>query len=134
MGRKVSDGKAFNRTVPGGHAVSDYELYRIGGINGLAIGAVAVGDTVRTLAFEADPSAVYSIHVPAGVNPAEGDYLYWADPTTFQDGAVNLRVTPAHVGDAPCFWVTQARSADPDGGYVLRGRCLNGVTGIGVLT
>jgi len=133
VGRKVSDGKAFNLTVPAGKAVSDYELYRISGINGVAIGEVAVADTARTLAFEADPAAVYSIHIPSGVNPAPGDVLYWAAPSTnFQDGAVNLQTTPGsgHGGAQPCFFVTESRSQDPDGNYVLRGRVLNG-TGTG---
>lgn len=134
MGRKVSDGKAFNLTVPEGKAVADYELYRIDGVNGLAIGVVTVADTERTKAFEADTNAVYSIHVPAGVNPDPGDYLYWDDPTDFQSGLLDLLAAPSAVGDAPCFWVTASRSSDGAGGYVLRGRVLNGVTGTGNLS
>jgi hypothetical protein len=129
MGRKVSDGGAVNLTVPGGDAVSDGELYRIGGINGFAIGDVVTTDTDRTKAFDINPSFIYSIHVPSGVNPAAGALLYWATPGSFQAGPTNLQTTPATQGDFPCFFVTQARSADPDGGYVLRGRVLNGVTG-----
>lgn len=130
MGRKVTDGKAINRTVPAGKAVVDGELYRIGGVNGLSIGVVAVGDTARTLAFECDTNAIYSIHLPDAVNPARGDFLYWADPTlTFQDGAVDLLAAPHVWNQAPCFWVTEVRSADPDGGYVVRGRIINGVPG-----
>lgn len=127
IGRKVSDGKAFNLTVPAGDVVADGELYRIGGINGFAVGDVAADDTDRTRAFEASTEFVHSIHVPAAVNPAVGAVLYWAAPAAaFQDGQVNLQAAPAAAGDSPCFWVTEARSSDPDGGYVLRGRVLNG--------
>lgn len=126
MGRKVSDGKAFNLAVPAGDAVVDGELYRIGNINGFAVGDVAVADTDRTRAFEASTEFIHSIHVPAALNPAVGAVLYWAVPAAFQDGQVNLQAAPAAAGDSPCFWVTEARSADPDGGFVLRGRVLNG--------
>lgn len=129
MGRKVTDGKAVNLTVPDTKAVADGELYRIGGINGFATGEVAADDTARTLAFETDTNAIWSIHVPSGVNPAAGALLYWTDPSAFQDGPTKLAAAAATAGDAPCFFVTQARSSDPDGGYVLRGRVLNGVTG-----
>lgn len=127
MGRKVSDGKAFNLAVPAGQVVEDGELYRIGGLNGVAVGEVGASDTARTLAFEADPPAIYSIHVPTAVNPAVGKFLFWAAPASFQSGPTNLQTYPAATGDAPCFFVTEARSLDTTGAaYVLRGRVLNG--------
>lgn len=136
MGRKVSDGKSFDLTVPGGHATADMELYRIAGKNGICIGVVAVADVERTKSFEADPPAIYSVHCPSGVNPNPGDFLYWAtnDGTTFQDCHTNLAATPNGLGEPPCFWVTAARSSDGAGGYVVRGRVLNGVTGVGSLS
>lgn len=129
MGQKISDGKAFNLTVPGGSAVIDNELYRIGGINGLSIGAVATSDTARTLAFEADPAAVYSVYIPDALSPVAGAFLYWNDPTAFQYGRTNLKATPQHDGDIPCFFVTKAKNA---ANYV-QGRILNGVTGAALL-
>lgn len=129
MGRRKTDGLAINMTVPDATAVADYELYRIGGINGLAITDVAADDVERTIAFETDTNAIYSIHAPSGVNPAAGALLYWTTPGSFQDCSLHLRTTPATQGDSPCFFVTKARSADPDGGFVLEGRVLNGVTG-----
>lgn len=134
MGRKASDGKSQYRTVPGGSAVVDNELYRIDGWNGLSIGSVATGDTDRTIEFEADVNAVYEFHVPSGVNPAAGDFLYWNDPTTFQYGLSHLRTTPIGLGEAPAVFVTKARVADVDGAYVIQGRILNGVTGVGSLS
>lgn len=119
MGRKVSDGKAFNLTVPGGEAVLDGELYRIDGLNGFAIGAVEVTDTDRTLAFESDTNAIHSINVPEGVDPAVGDVLYWTDASAFQSGPDDL----VEAGSGPpCFFVTGAKVNG-----VVRGRVLNGV-------
>ena len=129
IGRKLSDGKAINLTVPDSEVVLDYELYRIDGVNGLAVGAVASTDTDRTLAFECDTNAIYRIHVPTAVNPSAGDLLYWDDPSSFQSGPDDLLAAASAGGDAPCFWVTEARASDGDGGYVLSGRVLNGVTG-----
>lgn len=128
MGRKLSDGKAVNLTVPDGEAVLDYELYRIG-VNGVSVGAVATGDTARTLAFEIDTNFIYRIHVPTGVNPGVDDLLYWDDPTSFQSGPDDLVAAPTSYGDRPCFWVTEVRTSDGAGGYVLSGRVLNAVTG-----
>lgn len=116
MGRKVSDGKAFNAAAPSGQVINDYDLYRIGGWNGAAIGAKDATQTDRTLAFEADSDAIYSILVPAGLAPAVGDKLYWAtnDSTTFQRGDTNLAATGA-AGQFPCFHVLKTKNA---AGYV----------------
>lgn len=123
MGRKVSDGKAQNRTAPAGKIINDGDLYRILGWNGSAIGNVVVADTARTLAFEADPPAIYSIKCTVALTPAVGAFLYWAtnDATTYQDGAINCVASAAVAGDRPCFLVTEAKNA---AGYI-RGRILN---------
>ena len=112
MGRKVTDGKAFNATAPTGQVINDYDLYRIGGWNGVAIGAKDGTQTDRTMAFEMDPAAIYSILLPAAINPAAGAYLYWAtnDATTFQRGDTNLAVSGA-AGQAPCAKVLKTKNA-----------------------
>lgn len=93
MGQKISDGKAINVTYPTAQVINDYDLYRVAGWNAVAIGAKDAVQTDRTMAAECDPSAIYSIKVPAGVNPVPGDKLYWAvkDSTTFQRGDTNLQ-------------------------------------------
>lgn len=116
MGRKVSDGKSFDATAPAGQVINDYDLYRIGGWNGCAVGAKDGTQTDRTMSFECDTNAVYSIKVPAGVNPAAGDKLYWTtnDDSTFQRGDTHLAAAGA-AGQLPCFHVLVAKNA---AGYV----------------
>lgn len=145
MGRKTGDGKAFDRAVPSTKVVTDGELYRIGGVNGMAIvsgvsagrttpGTVDADDTDRSIVLEADPPAAYSVHIPAALNPNPGDFLFWNDPSTgtgFQAGVTDLKAAPTGTShmDGPCFLVTSARSSDGAGGYVVRGRIINGVPG-----
>jgi hypothetical protein len=94
MGQKISDGKTFDAVAPAGQVINDYDLYRIAGWNGCAIGAKDASQTDRTMAFEMDPAAIYSILVPAGITPVVGGRLYWAtkDATTFQRGDTHLQV------------------------------------------
>lgn len=131
MGRKVSDGKAFDLTVPDGTAVADGELIRAGGLNGCIVGEVAqtADANGRTRSAEAAHDFIHEIHVPSGLNPAVGDVLFWAAPGSFQYGPTNLQAAAATAGDSPCFFVTKTRVADNDGNYVIRGRVLNGVHG-----
>lgn len=128
MGRKVSDGKAFDAVAPSGQVINDYDLYRIGGWNGVAVGSKDASQTDRTLAFECDPAAVYSIKVPGGLTPAVGDSLYWStnDATTFQRGDTDLvAVGSADPGELPCFHVLVAKNA---AGYV-QGRVMQSPAG-----
>lgn len=125
MGRKVSDGKAFDAVAPTSEVINDYDLYRIGGWNGVAVGTKDATQTDRTLAFECDPAAIYSIKVPAAITPAVGANLWWTtnDNTTFQRGDTHLvAADPAAAGTKtePCFKVLVAKNA---AGYV-QGRVL----------
>ena len=123
MGRKVSDGKAVNVVMPSGQVINDGDMYRVGGWNGVAIGAKDGTQTDRTMALEADPPAIYSILVPAGLSPAVGDDLYWAtnDGTTFQRADTNLVAKASSVnGQLPCFHVLKTKNP---AGYI-QGRIL----------
>lgn len=123
MGRKVSDGKAFDAAAPSGQVINDYDLYRIGGWNGVAIGAKDATQTDRTLAFECDPAAIYSIKVPSGLTVAAGDRLYWTteDGSTFQRGDTHLQVAAdANAGQSPCFIAMTAKNANNE----VQGRVL----------
>jgi hypothetical protein len=112
MGYKVSDGKAFDAVAPAGQVINDGDLFRIGGWNGVAIGAKDASQTDRTMSFECDTHAIYSILVPAGITPVAGGYLYWAtnDATTFQRGDTNLAITGA-AGQRPCCKVLTVKNA-----------------------
>lgn len=126
MGRKVSDGKAVNRTLTGSEVIEDYELYRVDGWNGVAIGTKGATED-KTLAFEADTNAIYSVGIGASLDPDPGDLLFWADPSTFQSGKTNLVASPSgnDLTDGPCFLVTKAKN-DAD---ECQGRVLNGHSG-----
>jgi len=127
MGQKISDGKAFDAVAPA-QVINDGDLYRIGGWNGVAIGAKDASQTDRTMSFEMDPAAIYSVKVPAGITPVVGDALYWTttDSTTFQDGAVHLLAAPpaaAGTTAMPCFQCISTKNA---AGYV-QGRIMQSV-------
>jgi hypothetical protein len=112
MGRKVSDGKAFDAVAPAGQVINDGDLYRIGGWNGSAIGQKDGVQTDRALSFEMDTAAIYSVLVPAALNPVVGTPLFWAtnDQTTFQRGDTNLAASGG-AGQQPCFRVLVAKNA-----------------------
>lgn len=122
MGQKLSDGKAFDLTAPSGQIINDYDLYRIGGINGCAIGKKDATQTDRTLSFEAETNTIYSIKVPTALVVRVGMSLFWANQTVFQRGDTDLRTEPPASGDAPCFFVTGTKNT---AGYI-QGRVLNG--------
>jgi hypothetical protein len=116
MGRKVSDGKAFDAVAPAGQVINDYDLFRIGGWNGCAVGAKDAAQADRTMSFECDPAAIYSIKVPGAINPAAGAKLWWTtnDNVTFQRGDTHLvAADPAAAGSItePCFKVLVAKNA-----------------------
>ena len=118
MGQKISDGKAPAVTFPSGQVINDYDLYRVDAWNGAAIGAKDATQLDRSLAFEMDTNAVYSVKVPAALNPAVGDCLYWTTGTGFKRGDTDLQ---AAVLGSPCFKVIGTKNA---AGYV-QGRILN---------
>lgn len=121
---KISDGKSVQMAAPAGQVINDGDLYRIGGWNGIAIGAKDASQTDRTLAFEMDENAIYSIKLAAGNNPAVGDFFYWAtnDSTTFQRGDTNLVAQGSSAnGQMPCFhFLTTKNSAGYAQGRVMQ--------------
>ena len=120
MGQKLSDGKAFDAAAPAGQVINDYDLFRIAGWNGAAIGAKDASQLDRTMAFECDTNAIYSVKFPAGLSPAVGQVVYWTtfDNTTFQRGDTHLL---AAVLGSPAFKCLSTKNA---AGYV-QGRILN---------
>lgn len=120
MGQKISDGKAFNATAPISQVINDYDLYRIAGWTGAAIGAND-GVAAKAMAFEADTNAIYSVKFPAGLSPAVGDVVNWSAGanTVFKRGDTDLVATGGGVG--PVFKCLSTKNA---AGYV-QGRILN---------
>lgn len=113
MGHKVSNGRAEDVVVPSGEAVLDGDLYRIGLVNGFAIGDVATTDTDRKLALETDEHAWWKVKLPDALDPDVGDLLYWDDPTAFQYSGDDLAATGGG-GELPCC---QVRETKNDAGY-----------------
>lgn len=129
MGRRVSDGNSFNAAAPGGQVIYDYDLFRIGGWNGVAIGEKDGSQTDRTLAFECDPAAIYEILVPNALDPDVGDFLYWKtnDSSTFQRGDADLVAASGEdPHEQPCFIVSKTKNAND----YLQGRVLQSWTNL----
>lgn len=118
MGQKISDGKAFDAVAPNSTVINDYDLFRINGWNGAAIGAKDATQTDRGLAFEMDTNAIYSVKFPSGLSPAVGDVVYWTAGAGFKRGDTDLQ---AAVAGSPCFKCLSTKNA---AGYV-QGRILN---------
>jgi hypothetical protein len=95
MGQLKSDGRATQGgfTFPAGTIVKG-DLYRLNGWNGIALKAIASGDTVRTADMEISSERIWYVDLPAGVNPAVGAYLYWTAGAGFKRGDTDLTVTP----------------------------------------
>jgi hypothetical protein len=94
MGQLKSDGRATQGgfTFPAGTIVKG-DLYRLNGWNGIALKAIAAGDTVRTADMEISSERIWYVDLPAGLNPALGDYLYWTAGAGFKRGDTDLTAT-----------------------------------------
>lgn len=107
MGHKISDGLAIDVTAPTDGppntiALEFGELYRIGGWNGIAMKDVLATDTDRGLALEVS-MALWKIKIPNALAPANGEFLYWDDPSSFQSGPDDIVLAATAVaGEAPC--------------------------------
>lgn len=96
MGHLLTDGKAIDVVAPAG-TINFGDLYRISGWTGIAMDAIAAGDTVRDLSLEV-AQRVWKIKIPAGINPVVGDHLAWdAVGTAFKQGDTNLVIAGAGV-------------------------------------
>lgn len=101
MGQLKHDGRATQGgyTAPAG-VITKGDLYRINGWNGIALKSIAAGDTVRTLDLEIAPDRIWYIKLPAALNPAIGDPLYWTTGAGFKRGDTDLAA--AVVGSPAC--------------------------------
>lgn len=113
IGQKISDGKAFDAVAPSGQVINDGDFYRVGGWNGIAIGAKDASQTDRTMAWEMDPAAIYSVLFPAALAPAVGARVYFAtkDATTFQRGDTHLQAAASATDTTGSAIVMVAKNA-----------------------
>lgn len=94
MGQLKHDGRATQGgfTFPAGTIVFG-DLYRLNGWNGIAMKNIASGDTVRTADMEIAPDRVWYVKFPSGLNPAQGDFVYWTAGAGFKRGDTDLTAT-----------------------------------------
>lgn len=114
MGYKVSDGKAIDVAAPAATAITDGELYRIGGWTGVAVGSKDTTQLDRNFALEISEEFIYCVKLPAGWTPAVGDVGYWATSAraTFQKGDTHLQSTAATAGDPPVVKVVRVKDGN----------------------
>jgi hypothetical protein len=112
MGQLKHDGRATQGgfTLPAG----DYpfgEMFRVNGWNGINLTKIATTDTVRVVDLEISSERIWYIKLPAALNPAIGDYLYWTAGAGVKRGDTDLA---AAVVGAPVAKVEETKDA---GGY-----------------
>jgi hypothetical protein len=110
MGQLKHDGNATQGgfTAPAG-VINFGDLYRNNGWNHIALSKIGSGDTVRTYGGEISPARVWYVLLPAGLNPAVGDVLYWTAGAGFKRGDTDLA---AAVVGAPVCKVEEAKNAN----------------------
>jgi hypothetical protein len=113
MGQLKTDGRATQGgfTFPAG-VITFGDLYRLNGWNGIALANIGSADTVRTADMEIAPDRIWYVKVPAGLNPALGDFLYWTAGAGFKRGDTDLA---AAVVGSPVAKVEEVKNAN---GYV----------------
>lgn len=113
MGQLKHDGKATQGgvTAPAAQAIVFGDLYRINAWNGIALSAIGASDTVRSLDLEISPERIWYVKLPAALNPAVGDVLYWTAGAGFKRGDTDLA---AAVVGSPACKVEEVKDA---GGY-----------------
>src|SRR6187551_1051423 len=94
MGQLKHDGRATQNGVtwPAG-TYTFGDLFRIDGHSGFALKTIAAGDTVRTADMEIDKMRCWYVKLPAALNPAKGDLLYWTAGAGVKRGDTDLTAT-----------------------------------------
>lgn len=110
MGQLKSDGRATQGgfTFPAG-TFTYGDLYRLNGWNGICLKNIASGDTVRSADMEISAERIWYVKLPAALNPALGDYLYWTAGAGLKRGDTDLA---AAVVGAPVCKVEEVKDAN----------------------
>lgn len=112
LGQLKSDGIATTGatfSAPAGQAINFGDLYRLNGWNHIALSKIGSADTVRGYGGEISPGRIWYVLLPAALNPAVGDYLYWTAGAGFKRGDTDLA---AAVVGAPVAKVEEAKNAN----------------------
>jgi len=101
MGQLKHDGRATQGgfTFPAG-TFNFGDLYRLNQWNGICLKTIASGDTVRSADMEISSERIWYVALPAALNPAQGDVLYWTSGAGVKSGATDLQA--AAQGSACC--------------------------------
>jgi opacity protein-like surface antigen len=110
MGQLKHDGIATQGgvTAPAGDFPFG-DLFRINGINGIALTHIAAADTVRSLDLEISPARIWYVKVPAGATVNQGTYLYWTAGAGLKRGDTDLTAT---VTGSPVAFVEETKDAN----------------------
>lgn len=110
MGQLKGDGRATQGgyTWPAG-TYTFGDLYRLNGWNGIILANIAVADTVRVAGMEIGPERIWYVKLPAALNPAVGDFLYWTAGAGIKRGDTDLTAT---VTGSPVAKVEEAKNAN----------------------
>ena len=111
MGQKKSDGKASvgGLTAPAGQAITFGDLYRVNNWNHIALANIGASDVLRSYGGQWDAESIWYVKLPAALNPAVGDPLYWTSGTGFKRGDTDLTAT---VAGPPTCKVEEAKNAN----------------------
>src|SRR5436305_11685045 len=112
MGQLKSDGRASTGasfSAPAGQVINFGDFYRLNGWNHIALAKIGSADTVRAYGAEIAPDRIWYVLLPAGLNPAVGDYLYWTAGAGFKRGDTDLTAT---VTGSPVAKVEEAKNAN----------------------
>ena len=110
MGQLKSDGRASQGgyTWPAG-TFSFGDLYRLNGWNGICLRNIATTDTDRLVDMEFSSERIWYVKLPAALNPAVGDFLYWTAGAGLKRGDADLTAT---VTGSPVCKVEETKDAN----------------------
>ena len=112
MGQLKGDGRATTGatfSAPAGQVINFGDLYRLNGWNHIALGKIGSADTVRAYGGEISAERIWYVLLPAALNPAVGDFLYWTAGAGFKRGDTDLTAT---VTGSPIVKVEEAKNAN----------------------
>jgi len=96
-------------TAPAGQVINFGDLYRLNQWNHIALSKIGSADTARSYGGEIGPARVWYVLLPAALNPAVGDVLYWTTGAGFKRGDTDLSAT---VAGSPACKVEEAKNAN----------------------
>lgn len=111
MGQLKHDGRATQGgfSAPAATQMIKGDLYRLNNWNHICLANIGASDTARSYDGEIAPDRVWYVKLPAALNPAVGDVLYWTAGAGFKRGDTDLA---AAVVGSPACKVEEAKNAN----------------------